>query len=311
MKHTLARARRAAATLVVLFTLAACSKNQTPPPAAETPSPANAPAAAGTGAPQIAMSADGVHIEYHVYGHGDPAVILIHGWSCDGNYWSAQLADLKAKYTTVTVDLAGHGASGRNRTDWSMGNFGEDVAAVARQLPNAKIVLVGHSMGAPVALEATRRIGDRVIGIIAVDSLKTIGQPLPTDAQVKAWVQPFRDNFMGHTREFVAGTLFPKDADPKFVQKVAYDMALEPEDVAIGALESLIRMDFAKVLPDIHVPIVAINSSLPPPTDEARIRKSIPNFKAITIEKTDHFLMMDAADRFNPVLLQEIAALTK
>ena len=112
-----------------------------------------------------------------MYGKGDPAIVLIHGWSCDGNYWSAQLEALKAKYTTVTVDLAGHGASGRNRTDWSMGNFGEDVAAVVRQLQNTKIVLVGHSMGAPVALEATRRIGDRVIGIIAVDSLKTIGQP--------------------------------------------------------------------------------------------------------------------------------------
>jgi len=101
------------------------------------------------------MSADQVHIEYHVYGKGEPAVILIHGWACDGNYWTAQIADLKAKYTTVTVDLAGHGASTSNRTDWSIGNFGEDVAAVARQLQNSKIVLVGHSMGAPVALEAT------------------------------------------------------------------------------------------------------------------------------------------------------------
>ena len=306
MTHIFVRGRRAAVTLVVALALAACSKNQTPPPAAETPP---SPAAAGNGAPQLAMSADGVHIEYHVYGKGDPAVILIHGWSCDGNYWSAQLADLKARYTTVTVDLAGHGASGNNRTDWSMGNFGEDVAAVARQLQNGKIILVGHSMGGPVALEATRRIGDRVAGIIVVDSLKTIGQPLPTDAQVKAWVQPFRDNFIGHTREFVTGTLFQKDADPKFVQKVAYDMALEPQAVAVPAMESLLRMDFTQVLPDVHVPIVAINSSLPPPTDAARIRKSIPNFKAITLDKTDHFLMMDAPERFNPVLLQEIAAL--
>jgi pimeloyl-ACP methyl ester carboxylesterase len=303
-------ARHAAVTLVVACALTACSKNQTP--VTETPpSGANAPVAAGNGAPQIAMSADGVHIEYHVYGKGEPAVILIHGWACDGNYWSAQLADLEAKYTTVTVDLAGHGASGRNRTDWSIGNFGEDVAAVARQLQNMKIVLVGHSMGGPVALEATRRIGDRVIGIIAVDSLKTIGQPLPSDAQVKAWVQPFRDDFIGHTREFVSGTLLAKDSDPKFVQKVAYDMSLEPQDVAVPAMESLLRMDFSKLLPDIHVPIVAINSSLPPAVNEAQVRKVIPNFKAITIEKTDHFLMMDAPERFNPVLLEQIDALAK
>jgi pimeloyl-ACP methyl ester carboxylesterase len=313
--QNLIQRRLAAVALAVVLGVGACSKNETPPPAETPPSTVNAPGAAGDGAPQIAMSADGVHIEYHVYGQEhdkrEPAVILIHGWSCDGNYWSAQLAALQAKYTTVTVDLAGHGASGRNRTDWSMGNFGEDVAAVARQLQNAKLVLVGHSMGAPVALEATRRIGDRVIGIIAVDSLKTIGQPVPSDSQVQAWLKPFHDNFIGHTREFVTGTLFTPDADPKFVQKVAYDMSLEPEDVAIPAMEALARMDFAKVLPDVHVPIVAINSSLPPTTDAARIRKSIPNFKAITLDKTDHFLMMDAPERFNPVLLQEIDALAK
>jgi pimeloyl-ACP methyl ester carboxylesterase len=255
------------------------------------------------------MSADGVHIEYHLYGSGDPAILLIHGWSCDGNYWSAQLAALKAKYTTVTVDLAGHGASGSNRTDWSMGNFGEDVAAVARQLQNSKIILIGHSMGAPVALEATRRIGDRVIGVIAVDSLKTVGEPPPTEAQIQLRLKPFREDFIGHTRAFVTGAMFAPGADPKFVQKVAYDMSLEPPEVAIAAMESISRMDFAKLLPDIHVPVVAINSSLGKPVDEARIRKSIPGFKAITLENTGHFLMMEAPERFNPVLLQEIAAL--
>src|SRR4029450_11127613 len=143
------------------------------------------------GSPQIVTSADGVHIEYHVYGSGEPAVVLIHGWSCDGNYWKEQIAPLKAKYTVVTVDLAGHGASGANRTDWSMGNFGEDVAPPEPQIHNQKVVLVGHSMGAPVALEAARRIGDRVVGIIAVDSFKTIGQPPMPAPQVEKMRRPF------------------------------------------------------------------------------------------------------------------------
>jgi pimeloyl-ACP methyl ester carboxylesterase len=300
----------AAAALVLALGLVACSKNEGPAPSAETPpSASSAPVAAADGAPQIVTSADGVHIEYHVYGKGDPAIVLIHGWSCDGNYWSSQLAELKAKYTTVTVDLAGHGASGSNRTDWSMGNFGEDVAAVVRQLQNMKVILVGHSMGAPVALEATRRIGDRVIGIIAVDSLKTVGQPPLSEAQIQSLVKPFRDDFIAHTREFVTKAMFQPDANAAFVQKVAYDMSLEPADVAVPAMESLWHMDYAKVLPDIHVPIVAINSTLGKPADEALIRKSIPNFRAITLDHTGHFLMMEAPDRFNPVLLKEIETL--
>src|SRR5690242_5146373 len=182
-----------------LLALGACSKKATE----EASPPSAASQARVEGSPQLVTSADGVHIEYHVYGSGEPAVVLIHGWSCDGNYWKEQIAPLKARYTAVTVDLAGHGASGANRTDWSMGNYGEDVAAVVRQLQNHKVVLVGHSMGAPVALEAARRIGDRVVGIIAVDSFKTIGQAPMPDAQIDKMLEPFRKNFIGHTREFV------------------------------------------------------------------------------------------------------------
>ncbi len=232
-------------------------------------------------------------------------MVLIHGWSCDGNYWKEQIATLKAKYTTVTVDLAGHGASGANRTDWSMGNFGEDVAAVVRQIRNHKVVLVGHSMGAPVALEAARRIGDRVVGIIAVDSLKTIGQPVMPGAQIEKMLKPFRDDFIGQTRQFVTSGFFTADADPKFIQKVAYDMSLESPDVAIPAMQALLELDIGALLPEIHAPIVAINSDLSP-TDEARIKKTLPGFKAIVVPKTGHFLMMEAADRFNPILVQEI-----
>src|SRR4051794_37655396 len=231
---------RALLIALPLLALAACGKKE----AVEAP-PVAASQAPLEGSPQLVTSADGVHIEYHVYGSGEPAVVLIHGWSCDGNYWKEQIAPLKAKYTTVTVDLAGHGASGANRADWSMGNFGEDVAAVVRQLQNHKVILVGHSMGAPVALEAAPRIGDRVIGIVAVDSLKTIGQPVMPEAQIEKMLKPFRDDFIGHTREFVTGNFFAPGADAQFVQKVAYDMSLSPPGVAVPAMQALLHMDYA------------------------------------------------------------------
>jgi sigma-B regulation protein RsbQ len=167
---------------------------------------------------------------------------------------------------------------------------------------------VGHSMGAPVALEATRRIGDRVVGIIALDALKTVGQPVPSEQQIQLRLKPFRENFIEHTREFVS-TFFTPDANPAFVQKVAYDMSLEPQDVAVAAMESLSRMDYAKLLPDIHVPVVAINSDRPPPADAAKIAKWLPGFRAITVEHTGHFLMMEAPDRVNPLLIKEIDAM--
>jgi pimeloyl-ACP methyl ester carboxylesterase len=297
--------------MVAIALLAACgNKNPSPPAVSATPDTAATPATVPhvPGAPEIVTEPDGIHIEYHTYGQGEPAIVLVHGWATDANYWNAQLDPLKAKYTVVTVDLAGHGASTKNRTDWSMGSYGEDVAAVVRQIPNHQVIIVGHSMGGTVALEATRRIGDRVIGIIVVDALKSIGAPPLPKREIEMRVAPFRNDFIAQTRKYVTESLFAPGADPMFVQKVAYDMALEPPEVAVPSLQALLGMDFASLLPDIHVPVLAINSDLAP-TDEARIRKSLPDFKAEVLPHTGHFLMMEAPQRFNPVLLRDIDTL--
>jgi sigma-B regulation protein RsbQ len=307
MKH---RSRVAICALLAALGAAACHKAASPTTDNIVEPRPTEPARIVEGLPQLAMTPDSVHIDYRVWGSGEPAVILIHGWATDANYWSAQIDALKSKYTVVAVNLAGHGASERNRSDWSMGNYGEDVATVARQLKNRRIVLVGHSMGADVALEASRRIGDRVIGIIAVDSLKSIGLPPMKQAEIDRQLAPFRENFIEATRNYATSTMFAKGADPMFVQKVAYDMSLEPPAVGLPSLQSLLSMDFTTLLPDIHVPVLAINSDLSP-TDEKRIRKYLPDFKADVLEHTGHFLMMEVPQRFNPVLLADIGVLAQ
>jgi len=266
-------------------------------------------AAAGEG-PRITLSQDNVHIEYRLYGHGDPAVLLVHGWACDENYWHAQLDALKSRYTVVTIDLAGHGASGANRSDWSVANYAQDIVAVARQLPNSQLVLVGHSMGAAVALAATPLLGERVIGVITVEALRSVGQPPLTQRDIDRRVAPFSADFVGTTRNLVSSSLFEPGADPLLVQKVAYNMSLRPPAVAIPSMRSLLAMDLAGLLPAIHVPVYAINSDLLP-TDAARIRRSLPDFHLDVLDHTGHFLMLEAPERFNAVLLQDLGAIVQ
>ena len=290
---------------------AATAQPATAKPAADGAAAAN-PALAPqgpTGASRITDSVDGVHIEYHVYGAGDPAVVLIHGWACNASYWREQIAPLAAKYTTVTLDLAGHGGSGRNRTDWSMARYGEDVAAVVRQLPNPHVILVGHSMGGPVALEAAPLLGSRVIGIIGIDTFKSLGLPPPSPSDVQRAVAPFRTDFIGAMHRFVP-TLFEPGANSTFEREVANDMARAPAPIAVASLVSLNSMDYRTLLPAVHVPIVAIDSDLGHAESEARIRKILPSFRAMKLKGDGHFLMLQDPKRFNPVLLREIDAMT-
>ena len=280
-------------------------------PAVQAAADARSASDAGPGeGPRLTLSPDEVHIEYRVYGHGEPAVILVHGWACDENYWHAQLDALKAHYTVVTLNLAGHGASGANRTDWSIANYAQDVAAVARQIPNRQLVLVGHSMGAAVVLAATPLLGDRVIGIVAVEALRSVGEPPLTNSEIERRVAPFSADFIGATRELVSESLFEKGADPVLLHKVAYDMSLEPPAVAVPSLRALLATDLTALSPAIHVPVYAINSDLLP-TDAARIRKSLPGVTLDVLDHSGHFLMLEAPARFNPLLLRDVAAIAR
>jgi len=305
MRHTLPGFITA---LVLSITLAACSKPETPPPAA-APAASNERAEPAPGAARIAIAPDGVHVQYRVYGSGEPALVFIHGWSCDSNYWREQVAAFDTKYTLVTVDLAGHGGTDGNRTDWTIARFGQDVATALSAVPNQQVILVGHSMGGPVAIEAARLLKSRVIGIIGVDTFKSIGAPVPTKAQVDAALKPFEADFIGQTRSLVADHLFVKGAHPQLAQKIAYDMSLSPPRVAVPSMRAVLGYDFSEPLKDISVPIVAINSDLGEPVNEVRIRKLLPKFRAVTLAGTGHFLMMEDPRRFNPALDAEVTAL--
>jgi pimeloyl-ACP methyl ester carboxylesterase len=300
--------------VALLLLVAACARHAPPAaPAAAVPEAAAAQATAATGpdaaGPRLTLSPDGVHIEYRVLGQGEPAVLLIHGWAADANYWSEQLASLEAHYTVVPLNLAGHGGSGANRSDWSIGNYAADVAAVARQLPNQHLVLVGHAMGATVALAAAPLLGERVAGIVAVEALRSVGEPPLAGPEIARRMAPFRSDFIGATRHLVTESLFRRDANHVLVQKVAYDMSLEPPAIGIASLEALLAFDFAPLLPQIRVPVYAINSDLAP-TDAARLKRALPGATLEVLEHSDHFLMLADPARFNPLLLRDLAALS-
>jgi len=291
--------------LITALAAAGCTPGGKPPAAAAPPPAAEAPATEG---PRIVMSDDLVHLEYRVFGRGEPAVFLIHGWCGNAEYWHAQIEALEGRYTVVALDLAGHGASGANRTDWSIANYAADVATVARQIPNTRIVLVGHSMGATVALAAMPRLGGRVLGVIAVDALRSVGMPPLSPREIDAKVAPFRADFVGTTRALVTDSLFEKGADPLLVQKVAYDMSLRSPAVAVPTLEKLLAFDLTAQLSSVRVPVYAINSDLAP-TDAERIRRSISDFTLDVLPHSGNFLMLEAPARFNPLLLKDVEAL--
>jgi pimeloyl-ACP methyl ester carboxylesterase len=254
-----------------------------------------------------ATSEDGLTIAYEVTGEGVPAIVLVHGWSCDRTYWKEQIDFLARHHRVVAIDVAGHGESGVDRKAWTMQAFGGDVAAVVRQLQLERVILVGHSMGGDVIVEAARRLPGRVAGLVWVDTYRRLDAPR-TDAEVDALMAPFRANFVATTRSFVQGMFLP-NADRALVERVSLDMSSAPAPIALGAMKAALSFDreIPAALRELRLPVVAINAD-DRPTDLESMRAH--GVRVVTVPQSDHFLIMGAPERFNPVLADVVEQLS-
>jgi pimeloyl-ACP methyl ester carboxylesterase len=256
------------------------------------------------------MSFDGIPIVYETHGTDAtrPALVFIHGWSCDKGYWNGQLEPFSRDFKVVALDLAGHGESGLGRKAWTIAAFGGDAAAVVEKLGLERVILIGHSMGGDVVVEAARRLPGRVAGLVWVDTYRQLGEPRPQEV-IDEFAQPFRTNFVERTRTFVRG-MFPENADPALVERVANDMSSAPPDVGVGALVSAVSFDreIPRALKELNVPVVAINAESPAGDVESLKRHGV---EVVLMPGVGHFLMMEDAPRFNELLRNAIASLTR
>ena len=256
---------------------------------------------------RLARTTDGVEIRYDVAGEGAPTLVFVHGWSCDRAYWQAQMAAFAATNQVVAIDLAGHGASGADRADWTMAAYGNDVAAVAAEMHLDDMVLIGHSMGGDVIVEAAHVLRNRVRGLVWVDTYGRVGPP-QTPEQLEAILAPLRNDFAGRCNRLVRG-MFLGDADPKLVARVASDMAAAPPAVALPSVANSLANEarIAERLDGLGLPCFAINSGYIK-TDVASLAEH--GVTTRVIDGLGHFPMLEDPARFNAVLREVLAEMT-
>lgn len=292
--------------LLPFFILAACG-----PAPQDAPETGETPAASGTGsAAQLTpgehqwTAADGNVIPYTVTGAGDATVVLVHCWMCDRTFWSEQVPALSERYRTLALDLPGHGEATANRENWAVSDFGEDVAGLIEDLDLANVVLVGHSMGGPVSLRAAALAGDRVRGIVAVDTLHN-AQFEFSGEEVDAFIGAMEADFPGTCSSFVR-QMFPEEGVDETMARVRESSCAADRAAAGTALiKDFGHIDMTQWMREAGVPIRAINAAAPNPT-RVEVNRKYADFDAVLVEDVGHYLHMTRPAQFNPLLLAAI-----
>src|SRR5580765_8013993 len=83
---------------------------------------------------------DGIDIVYESRGKGDTALVFLHGWCGDREYWKHQADVFAADFRVVTLDQAGHGESGKDRKQWTTASLADDVKTVAKALELKRVI---------------------------------------------------------------------------------------------------------------------------------------------------------------------------
>jgi pimeloyl-ACP methyl ester carboxylesterase len=94
-------------------------------------------------------------------------VVLLHGWIASGGLnWFTSFDPLAQRYRIIAPDLRGHGRGIRSRRRFRLADCADDVAALLDHLGAEPAIVVGYSMGGPVAQLLWRRHPDQVAGLV-------------------------------------------------------------------------------------------------------------------------------------------------
>ncbi len=138
------------------------------------PSGSSASSASSDAAEGFARGADGTRLYFHRQA-GPPSAtatgltaLLCDGLACDGFIWKYLWDELAGQLNVAHSHYRGHGRSGLPIDTDQIGvkALADDVDAVRRELGDPPVVLIGHSLGTQVALEAYRRRPEGIAALV-------------------------------------------------------------------------------------------------------------------------------------------------
>ncbi len=242
-----------------------------------------------------------------------PAVVFLHGVGGGRQGWAPQQAHLAALgWRSLAWDMPGYGDSPMV----SPYDFAQLAQALWQMLDAAHIVqavLVGHSMGAMVALQAWTQNPERIRGLLLAASSPAFGHSAG-DFQKQFLAQRLAPLEAGKTMGQIAEKLIPSLAAPggdgahtmpDGLLSALHSMSAVPPATYRAALQALVQFEQRAALPTITVPVLCLaaeHDRAAPADVVARMAHKIPGARYACLAGAGHLLHHEQPEAFNAEL---------
>lgn len=246
-------------------------------------------------------------------GHGDTAIVMLHGIGGGNAAWAGQLDFFAARgYRAVAWDQPGYGGSSSVEPysfEAMAASLNTLVEALAKD--SKRVVLVGHSMGGMVAQEFQARHPHPAVRalVLAFTSAAFGGSSSDFATQfIKARIAPLDE---GRTMTEIAARLMPAmrgaKSDPAGLATAERTMAGVPPETYRKAVAMLTTFDRRASLPAIAIPVLVLAGSddkTAPAATMERMAQKIPGAEYRCLNGCGHLGPMDCPEAFNAALLE-------
>lgn len=255
---------------------------------------------------QVSIREKKVEINYYQQGQGETTLLFLHGWCIDGMYWKDQVDNFSETYNVFAIDLPGFGKSKAERTNWTVEEYANDVAAFIDTMNLKNVVIIGHSMAGEIMLQLALTNNPKIAGVIGVENFKIIDVVFPPE-QMKQMTDFFpllEKDFKNSAPVYADMMLFHPATSKEVKDRVKNDFA--NCDSVIGYRTFMNQMQYAyndaQRLEQLNYKLYLINSD-GFPTNEAGLRNHCKNSVQVeTISAAGHFPMIEKPAEFNLIL---------
>lgn len=205
-------------------------------------------------------------------GEGEAALVFLHGGGAGRSDWRRQLEHFAPRFQVLACDLPGHGESTTPEPEEhaSIEHLAASMVELTRRLGRPRNVLIGHSMGCWVALEAYRQHPAAVAGLVLIECTR-----FPEGAARERLLQGIREAGGKNVLLAQYRNMFLPETAPERVAACIERVAALSGPFIERLIMSTIEWDrahMAKTLRSLQVPVLILQSTH---VDDAGIRRPL------------------------------------